>query len=204
MDGDGDKDILTTDRKGDLRGVRWLENPGPGKKQTRQWQNHFVGTGDCEFMFMKVTDFSKDGLDDILVATKKGKEGNRILYFSRLDKSGLRWKEHSFTFTGDTGNAKGVAIGDIDCNGQDDIVFSCESADNPRSGVMWMSQDATTSNWQSLEISGPEGIKYDRIELLDIDGDGDLDVLTCEERDKNTTGQKGGMGVFWYENTWGK
>jgi len=41
-------------------------------------------------------------------------------------------------------------------------------------------------------VSGPEGIKYDRIELLDIDEDGDLDILTCEER--------AGLGVIWFEN----
>ena len=35
----------------------------------------------------------------------------------------------------------------------------------------------------------------DRIELLDLDGDGDLDVLTCEERQN-----KNGLGVIWYEN----
>ena len=39
------------------------------------------------------------------------------------------------------------------------------------------------------------GVKYDRIELMDLDGDGDLDVLTCEEQEAGT-----GMGVFWYEN----
>lgn len=203
MDGDGDTDILTTDRKGYLRGVRWLENPGPGKKQTQQWQNHFVGGRDWEVMFMKVTDFSKDGLDDIIAATRQGKQTKSILYYRRLHRSGLNWEEKSIAFTADTGNAKGVAVGDINRDGRDDIVFTCEGADNPRSGVMWMSFDETTSDWHSFEISGPEGIKYDRIELLDLDGDGDLDVLTCEERDKNTAGQKGGMGVFWYENTWG-
>ena len=46
--------------------------------------------------------------------------------------------------------------------------------------------------WQSHEISGPRGIKFDRLELLDIDADGDLDVLTCEEREINA--------VLWYEN----
>ncbi len=42
------------------------------------------------------------------------------------------------------------------------------------------------------DISGPTGTKYDRIELIDLDDDGDLDVLTCEEAAK--------LGVFWYEN----
>jgi hypothetical protein len=46
--------------------------------------------------------------------------------------------------------------------------------------------------WQDHEISGPRGIKFDRLELIDLDSDGDLDVLTCEERHN--------LGVFWYEN----
>lgn len=29
MDGDGDEDVLYSDRRGALRGVRWLENPLP-------------------------------------------------------------------------------------------------------------------------------------------------------------------------------
>ena len=41
-------------------------------------------------------------------------------------------------------------------------------------------------------ISDAEGVKYDRIELLDLDRDGDLDMITCEER--------AGLGVVWFEN----
>ena len=87
-----------------------------------------------------------------------------------------------------------MALGDIDGNGRVDIVFSCEHATGGKSGVRWLSagENVWTSPWQDHEISGPEGIKFDRIELIDIDGDGDLDVLTCEERDQ--------LGVIWYEN----
>ena len=46
--------------------------------------------------------------------------------------------------------------------------------------------------WIDHDIGGPAGIKFDRIELLDLDGDGDLDLLTCEEREFNA--------VLWYEN----
>ncbi len=38
----------------------------------------------------------------------------------------------------------------------------------------------------------PEGSKFDLIQAVNLDGDGDLDLLTCEERDN--------LGVFWYEN----
>ena len=37
---------------------------------------------------------------------------------------------------------------------------------------------------------------------LDVDGDGDPDVLACEESD-STAGRRGGLGVFWYENPTG-
>ena len=41
-------------------------------------------------------------------------------------------------------------------------------------------------------MSSDRGVKFDLVQLLDIDRDGDLDILTCEERD--------GLGVLWYEN----
>ncbi len=33
---------------------------------------------------------------------------------------------------------------------------------------------------------------FDRREMLQLDGDGDLDLMTCEERDQ--------LGVIWHEN----
>ena len=93
------------------------------------------------------------------------------------------------------GSGKGVAIGDVDLDGRMDLVFSCEHAAPPLSGVRWLSRTISgdaSGTWQDHEISGPRGIKFDRIELIDLDSDGDLDVLTCEERHN--------LGVFWYEN----
>ena len=34
------------------------------------------------------------------------------------------------------------------------------------------------------------------MERLDIDNDGDLDIITCEEREDEK-----GLGLFWYENS---
>ena len=55
--------------------------------------------------------------------------------------------------------------------------------------LQWLHFEGT---WRARDISGSEGVKYDRIELIDLDGDGDLDVVTCEEIEK--------LGVLWYEN----
>mgnify|MGYP006284843283 CR=1 FL=1 len=193
MDGDGDADVLVTDRKGRMRGCRWLENPGPGRRQQETWKNHFVGGRDREVMFATVADLDADGREDVLVSAKRAE----VLWLRRLDAGGDSWRSVSIPYPGNMGTAKGVAVGDVDGDGRADIVVSCEGANAPRSGVVWMSceGDMAEGRWHGHEISGPRGIKFDRIELLDLDGDGDLDVLTCEEREGG-----GGMGVFWYEN----
>jgi hypothetical protein len=197
MDGDGDLDILTSDRKkGPMRGCRWLENPGPDHAQKRGWPNHFIGCQDKEVMFLTVDDIDEDGLQDVLVAAKTAK-ASEIIMLRRLDPTGRSWKEYVIPYSEQTGTAKAVEVGDIDADGDKDIIFSCENATAPRSGVMWLSRrkGVFDGDWLAHDISGPRGIKYDRMELLDVDMDGYIDILACEERE----GGKG-LGMFWYEN----
>ncbi len=193
MNADGDVDILITDRKGPARGCRWLENPGQGPEQNTPWTNHFIGGKGREVMFAALADLDTDGLTDVLVAVKKAE----VLYLRCLDETGTQWAESTIAFPKNMGTAKGIAAGDIDLDGRLDLVVSCESATPPESGVQWLSYENSPfeRKWQGHEISGPAGIKYDRIELLDFDADGDLDVLTCEERHEDK-----GLGIIWYEN----
>lgn len=194
MDGDGDQDLLTTDRKGKHRGCRWLENPGSVSSKGKPWKNHWVGGQDREVMFAHLADLDQDGLQDILVVSRAPDE---VHWYRRLDQSGLKWDHRVIPYPQNTGGGKGVAVGDLDRDGQLDLVLSCEHAEPPKSGMFWLrgSREGDQFNWEPREISGPQGIKYDRIELLDLDADGDLDVLCCEERHK-----KRGLGLFWYEN----
>ncbi len=200
VDADGDLDLLCTDRKGEMRGCRWLENPGPGGAQSRPWKNHYVGGRDREVMFMTVADLDADGDDDLLVAVKP----KSLLFFRRLPDAQPSWRLHTIAMPENTGTGKGVAVGDLDRDGKPDVVFSCEGASGDKSGVMWLSYDKTpTENvWTPHEISGPLGIKFDRLELLDADGDGDLDLFGCEES-QPVAGHRHGLGVFWYENLLG-
>lgn len=193
MDGDGDLDVAISDRFGSLRGCRWLENPGPGPAQCQQWKNHLIGATGMEAMFMEIADLDDDKLDDIVVAVKP----KSILYLRRLDAAGLSWQQHEVVLPDGTGTTKAVAVGDIDQDGRQDIVFTCENA-RGKYGVGWLSYETavTDSKWIHHDISGDKrGIKYDRIELLDLDNDANLDVLTCEESQ-----DRAGLGVIWYEN----
>ena len=192
MDGDGDLDIVTSDRYGDMRGCRWLENPGPGLAQDQYWTNHYIGGRDKEVMFMTVVDLDQDGILDILTAIAEP-AATELIFFRRVSRGAVSWEVFSISLPENTGFGKAVAVGDIDIDGKPDIVFTSGRAEG-KFGVMWMSynKSPTENVWEPHHIAGTAGSKFDLVELLDLDGDGDLDVITCEE------GQN--MGVIWYEN----
>jgi hypothetical protein len=68
--------------------------------------------------------------------------------------------------------------------------------DNTTTGFLSMSRRVGCPPFRVSQrpgtLGGVDGVKHDLVEVLDLDDDGDLDVLTCEEV-KN-------LGVFWYEN----
>ena len=215
MDGDGDTDIVVSDRRKDagLQGARWLENPGAQRDPSRSWRHHFIGEPNVEAMFLRLHDLDGDGDRDVVVPIRvneakntkdgdipdPGRNPSRLHWYERLDGTGRNWRRHVITYPANVGKSKGVAIGDIDGDGRLDIVVSHASAKAPLSGIVWLSyQDSVFDNgWRRHEISGPVGSKYDRLELLDVDGDGDLDVMTTEE---NSGENSIGLGVIWYEN----
>jgi hypothetical protein len=193
IDGDGDLDVLASDRKGAKRGVFWLENGSHVVGGAGQWREHAIGGEDHEVMFLDYSDIDGDGRHEVVVAAKP----RRVLVFSRPDDPRDRWKSEVIDLAGDLGNAKAVRVADVDLDGQADLILSCEGATGDKSGVAWFSRgrasDATAkSQWTMHDIAGPSGTKFDRMELVDLDADGDLDVITCEEAENR--------GVIWYEN----
>ncbi|MCW5966251.1 MAG: VCBS repeat-containing protein [Bryobacterales bacterium] len=190
MDGDGDEDLLLTDRTGPGRGVLWLENPGE-EAVTGIWKEHTIGSvGEDEVMFLAYGDIDGDGLDDIVSAVKP----QHLHIYRRLDAQGRYASPITIPLPAEAGTAKGIAIGDIDGDGLADLVFSCEHARDGKPGVMGLRavRAGDGLRYEPFPISGPAGVKFDLVQLVDLDGDGDLDVLTCEETDN--------LGVIWYEN----
>lgn len=191
MDGDGDADVVASDRKGERRGVFWLENPGPGAATAgAAWKEHPIGGGDGEVMFVDVADLDGDGQAEVVSFQKPGR-----LLVHRRQKSEGHWKTRAAELDpAPVGTAKSVQVADLDGDGLGELVLSFEHAFPPKSGIVRVPATVAgaidASSIQS--ISGPAGVKFDLSQLTDVDGDGDLDVLNTEEVD--------GLGVVWYEN----
>ena len=196
MDNDGDSDIVISDRRGVLQGCRWLENPGVGEAQKLPWKNHFIGAENLEVMFMCMADLDKDGRDEAIVAecTK-----NTVKIYSWKNNPGNQWEEKSIPIPEFTGKAKSIEVGDLNNDGVPDFILSTETRGQVKNGIIWLNgkylENPELFDWQI--ISDKHISKFDKVELIDFDNDGDLDVLICEE---NFGEKSEGLGVVWYEN----
>lgn len=186
LDGDGTPEIVFSDRKGPKSGV-WRWKPGPNHEPER------LGLAGEETMFIDIVDVNGDGRLDVAAAVRP----DRIAFLLQPATENEPWKEQFFAEkipTDRFGTVKAVEVADLDGDSVKEIAVTCEHAKKELSGCfLGKGAEGPLSAKVTFEdIGGPEGHKYDRIELLDIDADGDLDLMTCEETD--------GLGVFWYEN----
>ena len=186
---DGFGDILLSDRRGALRGIKWLAHPGhPLSGADSAWAMQTVGGGEHEVMFIDYVDVNDDGKKEVVAATHQ----REILVLQSNGKNG--WHATTLPAPFQARKGKSVRVGDIDLDGIVDLVHSTEPNPQPRGpGITWLQGPLNSENQPAIHpISDLKGSKFDLLQLIDLDRDGDLDVLTCEERDN--------LGVIWYEN----
>ena len=114
-------------------------------------------------------------------------------WFRRRAGGKVAWENHAFELPFGLPLGKSLAVGDIDLDGRVDVV-STNRGSEPAKCVAWQTWEGSPADrkWKENDIGGIEGAKFDLIELIDLDKDGDLDVVTCEE--------VAGLGLIWYEN----
>jgi len=209
FDHDGDQDILYSDKHGPTAGAWWLENPGSRSDALREeWKNHRLTPNNYESTsFLRSGDVDRDGLTDIVVLAdlperlfKTKLEKRRITILRRRDDRGTSWESIELPVPPSTGQPKGIGLADLNDDGRVDLILTSTGAEGPEIGAYWLEQPESlrSTNWKAHNISGPVGIKYDHANLVDLDGDGDLDLLSTEEKEGAT-----GLGVIWYENPLG-
>ena len=129
-------------------------------------------------------DFDGDNDADIVVASYID---NRVAWFENLDGQGTYGEQQLITET--SIGASSVYGGDIDGDGDIDIVST--SADTYDADVSWYENLDGQGTFSEQRVISADVSVGDSVHLADIDGDGDLDVLSASRSDTK---------VAWYPN----
>jgi hypothetical protein len=197
VDGDGDMDVITcTPIYGYPHGwIWWWERLPDGS-----WSEHVVDNDFYGAENVNVADMDGDGDLDVLGAAYYGledyspynDENGRYAWFENLNGDGSAWTQHlaGEMFWG----ARYIDAGDIDGDGDMDLVGAAELTNGvwaQDGDITWFENlDGAGTQWEQHELEWD--VSSSEAHLVDLDGDGDLDVVGAED-----------CRIVWWENRYG-
>lgn len=221
VDQDGDKDFIVNNADWDTPdnkdALLWYVNPGNGKAaQRKPWPRQTIYKNLEYFAKAQVAigDVNKDGLIDAVTQTD-----NRIIMHLKKTNGPVSWEHKVIQKPAATRwVTRPIDLVDLNQDGKLDIVgmliHNFGNTPKGKAAVFWMEYEGSkpgTDNWRTHVIKWSDGVnsgkrytgeKWDHCRFVDIDGDGDLDIMAnCEEhyhieKNKRVTD----LGVVWFEN----
>lgn len=138
-----------------------------------------------------VVDMNGDGHLDVVCGSNG--YSKREVYWFENDGSGGGWERHDVSGSGEVVYPMSVCAVDIDGDGDMDVVGGDGTySSTPRRIYLWINTDGTGLNWETILIKDDVWAGPLQVIAVDIDGDGDPDVLTRQ-----------GWKILWYENPLG-
>jgi chitodextrinase len=170
VDGDGDIDIVVPDGYGTNR-LHWFENPlvGPGGTgdpfDTTQWTRRTLGSLSSWGKDIKLSDFDDNSLMDVAART----EGEYMVFFQTSPNV---WSRQLIA---SASGGEGMSIGDVDSDGDADLVVEDAWLQNPGGAAA-----RNPASWTRFNI-GPMPGEFKAF-VANIDGDPANEILiSCSE-----------------------
>ncbi len=178
IDGDGDMDALSASRGDDK--IAWYENTdGLGSFGPEQ----IISSDADHALSVYATDIDGDGDMDVLSASEND---DKIAWYENTDGLGSFGPEQIITTDAD--HAISVYAADIDGDGDMDVLSASED-DNK---IAWYENTDGLGSFGPEQIITTDADHANSVYAIDIDGDGDMDVLSASREDDK---------IAWYENT---
>jgi FG-GAP-like repeat len=177
LDGDGDMDVVSASVNGGT--VAWFEQlTGPG------WSPHpFVTLS--QPMAVHAADIDADGDADVLVTSF---DSARVGFYENTAGDGSAFSLRTIDTT--LFGAKAVVSADVDGDGDADVVVGSVGQPN----VAWFENLAGDGSAWTMRTVSTAAEGSDFVAVVDVDRDGDADVVTASYNDDT---------VAWHENTAG-
>jgi len=201
VDDDGDDDLV--DANGDFdtpeseEALMWYENPGATSTALRApWSLHEIWRSPTFHTKPQVAvgDLDGDGLEDLVTMTEHSTQVFRKTSTDPVAFERIGVPKHPAT----DWLTRPVRMADVDGDGRQDLVGMLThrggTIPRDRAAVFWMSYTGDrpgASNWTTHVIRWGSGLtalipefgeKWDQVDVRDVDGDGDPDlVANCEE-----------------------
>ncbi len=177
VDGDGDMDVLSASFNDDT--IAWYENNG-----AENFVEHEITTTAVRATGLFAADVDGDGDLDVLASSE---DDDTVAWYVNDGTPAVGpWTKRVISLTAD--GPLSVYAGDVDGDGDLDVLSTSINDDV----LAWYENDGTPSDggWTARDIAPTADYPW-RVYTADLDGDGDLDVLSASENDDT---------VAWYEN----
>lgn len=180
FDGDGDLDVVSASLATGY--IAWHENLDGMGSFGEQKTIRIFDPQVSILKFVYSADLDGDGDFDILSSLS---DGDTLFWFENMD--GLGNFSSESLITNEISNPTSISVGDMDNDGDIDVLSSSCNDDK----IAWYENLNGNGDFGNIKIISTQGDCPESVYPSDIDGDGDLDVISASLKDDK---------IAWYEN----
>ena len=175
IDGDGAPDLVLTDvagRPGTVGGV-WMLRQDPARRGMFRAAERLVELPRASYQLV-VGDVNGDGAPDVVATTSLSGWSGATLLLQDQGHRGSFLAPVTIELTGLSGS--NVALGDLDGDGRNDLVFRVHVGVNATAlGIRKGQPDGTLGPW--VELSAAQRLNSELLAVADVNRDGHMDIL---------------------------